>query len=186
LRRLIATIGDERYRNAQDEKNGTIKKIDQAPADRGLAPACPTLFRRTSQLGRTPPRRQIASALSQRKKLLENRRTEKPMTFHFCGYFPKKKTPRPEGYDLPGVVDIASVSNCVAGGPEDWIKSWTFNELGFFDDVEIAESVVPVSDRSQFEVYAYELLDQRFDGGIASPWSCLRWLATPRVAASNS
>jgi len=92
------------------------------------------------------------------------------MTFHFCGYFPKKKTPRPEGYDLPGVVDIASVSNCIADGPEDWLKSWTFNELGFFDDVDIAESVVPVSDRSQFEVYAYEFLDQRFDGGIASPW----------------
>ena len=65
------------------------------------------------------------------------------MTFHFCGYFPKKATPRPEGYDLPGVIDIASVSNCIADGPEDWIKSWTFNELGFFDDVDTAESLVP-------------------------------------------
>ena len=93
------------------------------------------------------------------------------MTFHFCGYFPKKVTPRPEGYDLPGVIDIASVSNCIADGPEDWIKSWTFNELGFFDDVDTAESLVPGSDRSQFEVYAYDLLDERFDGGIAEPWT---------------
>ena len=41
------------------------------------------------------------------------------MTFHFCGYFPKKVTPLPNGYDLPGVVEIASVSNCIANGPED-------------------------------------------------------------------
>jgi len=91
------------------------------------------------------------------------------MTFHFCGYFPKKLTPRPEGYDLPGVVDIASISNCIAEGPADWIKSWTFNDLGFFDDVDTAESLVPGSDRSQFAVYAYDLLDERFEGGIAEP-----------------
>jgi hypothetical protein len=50
------------------------------------------------------------------------------MTFHFCGYFPKKATPRPEDYDLPGVVEIASVSECIAEGPEDWIESWKFHE----------------------------------------------------------
>jgi hypothetical protein len=37
------------------------------------------------------------------------------MTLHFCGYFPKKVTPPPAGHDLPGVVDIASVSDCIAG-----------------------------------------------------------------------
>ena len=70
------------------------------------------------------------------------------MTFHFCGYFPKKATPRPEGHNLPGVVDIASVSDCIAKGPENWIESWTFNDLGFFDDVDAAESVIPESDQS--------------------------------------
>lgn len=90
------------------------------------------------------------------------------MTFHFCGYFPKKATPRPEGYDLPGVVDIASVSDCMAKGPEDWR---TFNNLGFFDDVDAAESVVPESDQSQFDVYAYEFLDERFVAGIAESWT---------------
>jgi hypothetical protein len=39
------------------------------------------------------------------------------MTFHFCGYFPKRATPRPEDYDLPGVVEIASVSECIAKLP---------------------------------------------------------------------
>lgn len=101
------------------------------------------------------------------------------MAFHFCGYFPKKATPRPQGYDLPGVVDIASVSNCIAEGPEDWIESWTFNDLGFFDDVDMAESLVPEPDQSQFDVYAYEFLDERFAGGVAEAWPVPRLACTP-------
>lgn len=96
------------------------------------------------------------------------------MTFYLCGYFPKKVTPRPEGYDLPGVVDIASVSECIAEGPEDWIKSGTFNGLGFFDYVDTAESLVPEAERSRFDVYAYEFLDERFAGGLAEPWTVPR------------
>lgn len=92
------------------------------------------------------------------------------MTFHFCGYFPKKATPRPEGYDLPGVVDIASVSGCIAKGPET-DRELDVNALDFFDDVDAAESVVPESDQSQFNVYAYEFLDERFVRGLAEPWT---------------
>jgi len=92
------------------------------------------------------------------------------MTLHFCGYFPKKATPRPEGWDLPGVVEIASISDCIAKGPEDWIKSWKFNELGFFDEVALAESVVPSADRSQFDLYAYSFLDERFVDGLVEQW----------------
>src|SRR3954447_20253937 len=68
-------------------------------------------------------------------------RTGHPMTLYFCGYFPKKVTPRPEGYDLPGVVEIASISDCIAKGPEDGIKSWKFNGLGFFDEADVARSL---------------------------------------------
>src|SRR5689334_15492415 len=92
------------------------------------------------------------------------------MSFYFSGYFLKRATTLPEGYDLPGVVDIASVSHCIAEGPENWIESWKFNELGFFDRIDIAESLVPESERSQFDVYAYEFLDERFAGGRAEPW----------------
>lgn len=92
------------------------------------------------------------------------------MAFYLCGYFPKKVTPRPEDDDFPGVVAIASVSQCIAKGPKDWIESWTFNELGFFDDVDAAEAVVPEAERSQFELYAYEFLDERFASGLAEPW----------------
>jgi hypothetical protein len=93
------------------------------------------------------------------------------MTFLFCGYFPKKATPRPENYDLPGVVEIASVSECIAKGPENWLERWKWNQLGFFADVDIAESIVPESERSQFDVYAYEFLDERFAGGLTEPWT---------------
>jgi hypothetical protein len=94
------------------------------------------------------------------------------MTFHFCGYFPKKATPLPEGYDLPGVVEIASVSVCLAPAPEDWIQSYTFNALGFFDDVGLAESVIPEPEQSQsqFDIYAYEFLDERFACGLVEAW----------------
>jgi hypothetical protein len=94
-----------------------------------------------------------------------------PMTLHFCGYFPKRVTLRPEGYDLPGVIEIASISDCIAKGPDDWIESWSFNELGFFDDVDLAESLIPESDRLQFQVRAYAFLDERFAGGAPEPWT---------------
>lgn len=92
------------------------------------------------------------------------------MTFYFCGYFPKKSTSRHEVYDLPGVVEIASVSRCIVKGPDDWVESRTFNDLGFFDEADIAESLVPEPDRSHFDVYAYEFLDERFARGLAEPW----------------
>jgi len=101
------------------------------------------------------------------------------MTFYSCGYFPKRATPRPDDYDLPGVVEIASVSECIAEAPKDWIKSWAFNDLGFFDDVDIAESLVPEADRSQFDIYAYEFLDERFAGGLAEPWALPRLACKP-------
>jgi hypothetical protein len=93
------------------------------------------------------------------------------MTFHFCGYFPKMMTSRSQVHDLPGVVNIASVSNCIVGGPENWIESWTFNDLGFFDDVDIAECLVPEPERLQFDIHAYEFLDERFAGGLAERWT---------------
>lgn len=93
------------------------------------------------------------------------------MTFHFCGYFPKRSTLLPDGYDLPGVVEIASVSDCTAKGPADWIESWTWNELGFFDRVELAEAIVPAAERPLFHIYAYDLLDARFVGGLREAWT---------------
>jgi hypothetical protein len=60
------------------------------------------------------------------------------MTFHVCGYFPKKATPRPPDYDLPGVVEIASLSSCIAKSP-DPLESWAFNAMGFYDEPAIAE-----------------------------------------------
>lgn len=41
----------------------------------------------------------------------------------------------------------------------------------FFDGIDLAESLVPQSDRSQFDVYAYEFYDERFTEGLAEPWT---------------
>ena len=101
------------------------------------------------------------------------------MTFCLCGYFPKNTTSRQEIYDTLGVVDIASVSTCMAKGPEDWIASWTFNDLGFFDDVDLAEAVVPEQERSLFDIYAYEFLDTRFALGRSESWKVPRLNCKP-------
>jgi hypothetical protein len=93
------------------------------------------------------------------------------MTLHFAGYFPKKMTPLPADYDLPGVVEISSISDCIAKGPADWIKSWKFNELGFFDEIGVAESVVPAAEWSQFDLYGYAFLGECFIDGLAEQWA---------------
>lgn len=104
------------------------------------------------------------------------------MTFYFCGYFPKKAT-RPDGYELPGVVDIASVSNCIAEGPEDWIESWAFNELGFFDDVDVAESLVPESDRAEYHLGFDVVSKSVADFFECSPLACNHAAKTFRANA---
>ena len=45
------------------------------------------------------------------------------------GYFPKRRTPVPPDYPLPGVEEIASVSECIAPAPQDWIQRWEHNDL---------------------------------------------------------
>lgn len=62
---------------------------------------------------------------------------------------------------------------CIAKGPADWIESWTFDELGFFDEVDLAESVVPEPDLLQFEIRAYAFWDERFADGIPEPCTIL-------------
>jgi hypothetical protein len=70
---------------------------------------------------------------------------------------------------LPGVQEIASVSNCIAKGVE--IDVWRLNELGFLNDVGLAESFVPQTCATEFDVYGYRLLDERFKKGSAEAWT---------------
>jgi hypothetical protein len=56
--------------------------------------------------------------------------------------------------------------------------------LGFFDEVEVAESLIPEPERSQFDLYAYELLDQPFAGGCAESWAVPQLASKPPGSAS--
>lgn len=89
----------------------------------------------------------------------------------FCGYFPKRIQPVPAGFDVAGIVDIASVSCCIVEGPPGWIDRWVHNGLGLFDSVELAELVVPDESRAAYDLFAYRALEQQLDGGRALQWT---------------
>lgn len=85
------------------------------------------------------------------------------------GYFPKRRTLPPDWVNPVNVTEICSVSECIVSGPDDWIQAWRHNDWGFFDTPELAWSVVPDSSSGEFDLYAYELFEQRFVGGKEEP-----------------
>jgi hypothetical protein len=93
------------------------------------------------------------------------------MELRLAGYFPKRVVARPAFLDdAPTVVDICSVSRCIAAPPTGWIDHWLHNELGFFDTPDLAGEVIgPAEDG--FTVFAYRVGTVRFDEGRAEPWA---------------
>jgi hypothetical protein len=73
------------------------------------------------------------------------------------GYFPKRVASRPDWLAAAAVRAIASVSHCISPGPEDWVDHWRHNELGWFNTVADARSVVPESERGLYRLFAYRL-----------------------------
>ena len=71
------------------------------------------------------------------------------------GYFAKRRTPVPAGYDLGAAVEVASVSNCIAQGPPDWIDRWEHNDAFFYDSPAKARAVISADDAAEYIVYAY-------------------------------
>src|SRR5436189_5779659 len=72
------------------------------------------------------------------------------------GYFPKRRTPVPPDYPLPGVEEIASVSECIAPAPQDWIQRWEHNDLFYFDSPAKARAIAPPDQSNAFDIYAYQ------------------------------
>jgi len=92
------------------------------------------------------------------------------MKFTLIGYFPKKVTPRPAWLQAPAVREICSVSECIAGGPDDWISRWAHNALWVYDTEQLAESVIPTRSGGEvFRIYAYRLLPSLFRGRTHEP-----------------
>jgi hypothetical protein len=89
----------------------------------------------------------------------------------FCGYFPKLITPAQPALNIAGVTDICSVSACLATAPPGWINHWQHNELGFYDTVELAQSVIPEAELAAYDLFAYRFSPHVFQGGRAAPWT---------------
>jgi len=83
------------------------------------------------------------------------------------GYFPKRRTPRGDVLKSPGVREICSVSECIASGPDDWIRAWRHNDWGCYDDPSTAWEVVREEERDAFGMFAYELFPVRYVNGDA-------------------
>lgn len=89
-------------------------------------------------------------------------------TLVLIGYFPKRRTPAPEGLQAAGVDEICSVSECLAPGPEGWVEAWLHNAFGCYDSPDAAEHVAGDAE-GEYEVFAYRLLPLRFSDGQAEP-----------------
>jgi hypothetical protein len=85
------------------------------------------------------------------------------------GYFPKRVTSKPDWLTAPAVLEICSVSECIAAAPDGWIHRWTHNELWVYDTRRAAAAVVPVDAHPPFRIYAYRLLARLFQDGRQGP-----------------
>ena len=86
------------------------------------------------------------------------------------GYFPKKRITIPDLFKTAIVSRMASVSECIAPGPDDWVNQWRHNELFLFDTPELAASVIPKSPDDVFDIYEYRAFPFRIDRDVRKPW----------------
>ena len=80
----------------------------------------------------------------------------------FVGYFPKRTNNADKRLAPFGVVTVASVSNCISTPPEDWVEQWKHNDEGFYDTEELAASILPATEASRYDIYAYRLFPLRY------------------------
>jgi hypothetical protein len=81
------------------------------------------------------------------------------------GFFAKRIAPKPDGMHAPGVREICSVSQCISSGPDDWIKHWLHNELGWFNRISDAMKVVPRGQEAVYRLFAYRVHPEIFRAG---------------------
>lgn len=82
-----------------------------------------------------------------------------------AGYFAKRVMSKPEWLDAPRVVEICSASNCMSKAPEEWIRAWLHNELGWFNRASDALTVVPANQRAAYRLFAYRIYPALFRTG---------------------
>ncbi|HSF13920.1 MAG TPA: hypothetical protein VLK65_00030 [Vicinamibacteria bacterium] len=84
------------------------------------------------------------------------------------GYFPKL-IEAAEGFDVPGLREICSVSHCISSGPDDWIEHWKHNDFGWFNTIVDAMSVVPHARVADYRLFAYRMYPYLFRSGVERP-----------------
>ena len=106
-------------------------------------------------------------------------------TLVLIGYFPKRRTPAPEELRAVGAVEICSVSECLAPGPEGWVEAWLHNAHGCFNSPDDAQRVIGEA-TAEFQILAYRLLPVRFLKGHAEPIEVSPSRLTPPPAVVRS
>ena len=66
--------------------------------------------------------------------------------------------------------EVASVSECIAKRPDDWVKRWDFNRATFWNTEAEAWARVLVESKPEFKLFAYRILLLLFDtSGVEQP-----------------
>ena len=88
-----------------------------------------------------------------------------------AGYMLKRVTPRPDWIKAANVVDIWSVSGCVAKEFAPYIDFWKHNGYWFFDTPEIPLALAAEHgiDIAATRMFYYEVFEQQFDDA-ANVW----------------
>lgn len=109
-----------------------------------------------------------------------------PDQLTLIGYFPKRRTPRPDWLAAPAVREICSVSGCMAEPPVGWIDHWAHNGLWVYDTPQLARSVVPADQAEQFALFAYRLVPRVYRDGESVPFDVSGVRPAPLPAAFES
>jgi hypothetical protein len=98
--------------------------------------------------------------------MIPSSRASAPVSLVFAGYFPKRIALRDDWLKVPSVKEIWSVSDCMSKGPPNWVDHWRHNDIGLFDTVQLAESVIPANERHEFTIVGYRIWDRMLENGV--------------------
>src|SRR4051812_42119358 len=84
-----------------------------------------------------------------------------------AGYMAKRIRNIPVGFEIPGIVDIYSVSGCIAKDFADYITFWRHNGYWFFDSPQIIEAIAEehAIDLTGTQLFYYEVYNLEFQEG---------------------
>ena len=86
------------------------------------------------------------------------------------GYFVKRPGTPSEWIRAAVVEEVCSVADCCSEEPESWMDHWIHNCFWLFDTPELARSVVPETDHSRYDLFAYRLFPYEWEEGIQVPF----------------